>query len=276
MIESESYEQLNSIFFVNENSMIGLPEEEYNTNLIKEAIESLNPETQQFAFFDLGFSDAELALLKKIPKQEYRDMIEFSGMSKLEDKIANFFSNKKEVELEILKAAQLVTNLIGNILEASGFDAAKITILNYGKHFLYDEYWHIDKNSFEILEVCPASYPIKHNYVFIIPLIGETTLFNSIDQKQKEIFNLHAQSEYVSLGYFNSSQTMSEKDYEYLFNKKNTKFAQRGQGSVHFAGIDYGTIHATPNSENGRLLAIITPDETWAIESLKTLQCKQN
>jgi hypothetical protein len=122
-------------------------------------------------------------------------------------------------------------------------------------------FWHVDKSYLEVSQFdedaihWPFDTVNSRQNVFIIPLDGNGTLYQYATKEQRtEFITL---SENYLYYYGNTSISyVPEEAVNQMVSQEIIEQPPTGSGSIHIAGKDHGTIHASP-PENYRTLLLI-------------------
>jgi len=241
---------------------------------IQESLQDLDKQTKQFSFFDLGLSDYDIKTLSKIKTVQKT----IKGIYSIDDLGTLSVESEELNQTETGHLNCMILNLVKTVIKESGKNDAKIYLIFSTKDaFLipieqidqekpeYQKNYHIDKTLPESLNMCPSKEMSEDKYAFVIPLIGETTLYQSLTETQKEIFTKKAYQDRRTMSYTNNTKGVDPVLYEELFSDKTVQRASPGHGSVHFTGVR-GTLHSQPKIENQRLVIAIFPGDTWALK----------
>jgi hypothetical protein len=123
--------------------------------------------------------------------------------------------------------------------------------------------WHTDKTNDEILGMgSHVSNSTQH--IFILTLKGASTLFY---KSNSELLNYwYEQAEEFAFTYGGTElQAM-------ISNKHQIVSAEVGLSSINKAGKNFGTIHASPNPGDGRLLILVAPDNRKTVRALQAFE----
>ena len=241
-------------------------EEEVRCTELTKALQELETDSS-FAFYKLTLSEYETHLLSLVSINQYNNkVIYLSETDNLKDTIDNKLSELIGSNININPISRLITRLVSNILSVTGYDNAEVMLRTEGERHIDENnsinqclYWHIDKSSQEIGINIEGNQSVKKEkqMLFIISLIGESTVFHySNDQQRRDFFNIANETVFF---YGHTSRCEVNDAVNQLFKYENINNAAFGYGSVHIAGKN-GTVHAAPlESKDGRMLLLITP-----------------
>lgn len=227
---------------------------------------SLLEQGAQFSFYDLGLSEQEQFLLSHVKVHGYYNPnFYLSQIESFEQKIRSLFSESDQIEIDeylLNPLAYLVTRIVSNVLAAVPYQNAEVILRAEpaGTNQADCLYWHIDKSHGEISQsLSSLFYPIsaeKQQALFVLPLLGNTTLFKEIDPTQRLNFlSMVNETEY----YYGHTVPCSSKDkVNTNFQSTFVKYTKKGYGSVHLTGRN-GALHTAPHQHNQRIVLLITP-----------------
>lgn len=246
-------------------------EEEERIIEISHAVEKLNDDAQ-FSFYDLTLTNHEKDTLSQLNINTYSNIVVFSSqVDNLKDHIGCSIDQSMELNSNTVDVLSLmISRLVSNILSVTGYENVEM-ILRSEKQYNIDEssisnqciYWHIDKSHGEIAESTDVAGHLigreKEQKLFIISLVGETTLYYHATNEQRQEFMSFANETAFFYGHNLPENCVDGDKINLLFDHEKIKSAQAGYGSVHIAGKQ-GSIHAAPVcSDHGRLILLITP-----------------
>lgn len=250
------------------------PNEENRVTEITHAIESVQ-NGDSFSFYNLLLSQAEHDALSQLEIDKSENLVIYASPSthlqkKLHSKLQQSHIVNNTDEIEFLST--LTTKLVSNILGITGHQYAEIIFrTQLSDNFDLAQtshsnnpclYWHIDKSHGEISKTIPPSqdHPISTDLeqkLFLIPLIGDATLFHPMSNQQRENFFDIANETLFFYGH--TSPCSIQDNINHLFNDNAIQQTPKGFGSIHLAGKT-GTIHSAPaSSQDPRILLLITP-----------------
>ncbi len=215
---------------------------------------------EQFSFHDLNLTVSEKDHLSKIQVTNYGNVVGYSSDSlkvrKKIDEILFDATNSSHDEREFI--ADLMIRLIENVNHLCGCENSEVIIRSEPQRSVGEKdciYWHVDRSHDEIAGFDGAGFA---KMTFIIPLVGETTLFHEIDDAQRQKFYQIVNETKFYYGHNGSCYVGDEVDR--LFDRGKIERAELGQASVHLIGREFGAVHASPNGfSGGRLLVLLTP-----------------
>jgi hypothetical protein len=228
---------------------------------------------EEFAFYDLWLSNEEKILLNNVTIKEVGYKVNYLSNNK---KLYEYFINElKDVLIEEdykIKApllSKLMVRIVSNILAANSANDAEVMLRgeklssnDYCSSNNKCAYWHIDKSHGEIrqgLEEVP--FPIGNaveQKLYVISLLGATTIFYNATMEEKAEFKRLANATTFAYGHENQFNC-DEDEINKLLTPSLAVRANKWQGSVHITGIN-GAIHSVPvDSCEDRLLLLITP-----------------
>ncbi|NRA73342.1 MAG: hypothetical protein HRU36_01155 [Rickettsiales bacterium] len=245
--------------------------DKYLTTNLQDSIESIDPTSISFSFFDIGLSQEEIDLFSSFEINNSDYLILAEDLHNLQEQTKDFLGkfkydirrNKTE---SVREGAKLITKLTSTVLGASGYDSALVILKTLPAGYAENIYLHRDKNNFEILGIDNLC-EFENKYFFIFVLKGITTLYYQFNEQEKELFNSYAKDDLNSFGYYASMPDwFSEKGLEQKINISNYVMPEFGYGSVHLAGEKLGTCHAIPLAPTSRVILLIAPDEEYLIK----------
>jgi hypothetical protein len=255
----------------NDNFYQCFAEDEYINNEITNALEKIEL-GKQFAFYNLGISKEGQELLSNIEIQGNENKVITSEDCKyLNNCVLN--SIKEILENKSIKAnsyqSSILTNYIirttSNIFGESGdgeFELIIRTMSGYLDNHKTSscEYWHIDKSYGDIIRDNTSKVE-KYigNKVFLVPIIGEKTHYQNINDEERRIFFKEAKEHDFFYGFSSNEECEDKEISKTILAYNDSKICEDGYGSVHKIG-KLGTMHAAPNeSSKGRIILLITP-----------------
>jgi len=214
---------------------------------------------EQFAFYNLGFSEEELELLSNVGIEELNDITINTSINKLKEL-------KREVSLALTKMqgvdvlrldglSNLITRLVSVVIGELEAEEYELRIRSRESYQSEEDclYWHLDKSEEEIL----GNFNNVKEKRFIMVLKGEGTVYQAIGEEQREEFMKVAKEAPSFYGHGIKACKVDD-GINQLFNQQETFITKSQYGSVHIAGYN-GTIHAEPKESENRLILLLTP-----------------
>jgi hypothetical protein len=238
---------------------------------ISRALSSTDLHNTQFAFFNMNLSEWD-----KYNLQEFSSCLDFAALDIVAD-LDNVYSETvgyisflcPKISTEIShNLANMVTRFASSIVAASNYTDAEVILKTYGN----DPKWvldrHIDKTHQEMSsnERNNSRAYSNNQYVFLLPLIGKTTMFFPVSAEKKVKFEQLAHETFVSRG---EAYSPNQMELNALFNSSEVYSPKLGYGSVHIAGQN-GTIHAKPDTEGGRFIVTVIPNDHSSLIKFKS------
>jgi hypothetical protein len=255
----------------NDNFYQCFAEDEYINNEITNALEKIEL-GKQFAFYNLGISKEGQELLSNIEILGNENKV-------IRSEECKYFNHciinavEKAIEEESIKAnahqanilIKYITRITNNILGESGngeFELIIRTMSGYLDNHKTNscEYWHIDKSYGDIIRDNTSKVE-KYigNKVFLVPIIGEKTHYQNINDEERRIFFKEAKEHDFFYGFSSNEECEDKEISKTILAYNDSKICEDGYGSVHKIG-KLGTMHAAPNeSSKGRIILLITP-----------------
>ena len=213
---------------------------------------------EQFAFYNLDFSQREQELLTNIEIEEFNDVTINTNANKLKEL-------KQEVSLELTKMqgvnileldglSDLITKLVSVVIGELEAEEYELKIRSRESYQSEEDcmYWHLDKSEDEILGNSDNGKEKR----FIMVLKGDGTAYQKINEEQRETFIKVAEEAPYYYGHgLDGCKTNDE--INQLFRNQEKVLTKEQYGSLHIAGSN-GAIHAAPKESESRLILLLT------------------
>jgi hypothetical protein len=214
---------------------------------------------EAFAFYNLGFSEEELELLSNVGIEEFNDITINTSINKLKElkqEVSLALTKMQGVNIfEIAGLSNLITRLVSVVMGESEAEEYELRIRSRESYQSEEDclYWHLDKSEEEIL----GNFNNVKEKRFIMVLKGEGTVYQAIDEEQRETFIKVAKEAPYYYGHgLEGCKTNDE--INQLFRDQEKVATKEQYGSVHMAGSN-GAMHAAPKESEGRLIILLTP-----------------
>lgn len=214
---------------------------------------------EAFAFYNLGFSEEERTLLSNIEIEEFNNITINTSINKLK-------ALKQEVSLALTKMqgmdvlrldglSNLITRLVSVVIGELEAEEYELRIRSRESYQSEEDclYWHLDKSEEEILG---NSDNVKEKR-FIMVLKGEGTVYQKLNEEQREVFMKVAEEAPYYYGHGLEGCKIND-EINQLFRDQEKVATKKQYGSVHMAGSN-GAMHAAPKESGGRLIILLTP-----------------
>jgi len=214
---------------------------------------------EQFAFYNLVFSEEELELLSNFEIEEFNDITINTSISKLKElKQEVSLALKKMQGVDVLRLdglSNLITRLMSVVMGELDVEEYELRIRSRGSYESEEDcmYWHLDKSEEEILG---NSNNVKEKR-FIMVLKGEGTSYQKISEEQRKAFIKVAEEAPYYYGH-GLEGCKANDGINQLFRDQEKVITKEEYGSVHIAGSN-GAMHAAPKESEGRLIMLLTP-----------------
>ena len=213
---------------------------------------------EQFAFYNLDFSQREQELLTNIEIEEFNDVTINTNANKLKEL-------KQEVSLELTKMqgvnileldglSDLITKLVSVVIGELEAEEYELKIRSRESYQSEEDcmYWHLDKSEDEILGNSDNGKEKR----FIMVLKGDGTAYQKINEEQRETFIKVAEEAPYYYGHGLDGCKTNDKINQ-LFRNQEKVLTKEQYGSLHIAGSN-GAIHAAPKESESRLILLLT------------------
>ena len=213
---------------------------------------------EQFAFYNLDFSQREQELLTNIEIEEFNDVTINTNANKLKEL-------KQEVSLELTKMqgvnileldglSDLITKLVSVVIGELEAEEYELKIRSRESYQSEEDcmYWHLDKSEDEILGNSDNGKEKR----FIMVLKGDGTAYQEINEEQRATFIKVAEEAPYYYGHGLDGCKTNDKINQ-LFRNQEKVLIKEQYGSVHIAGSN-GAIHAAPKESESRLILLLT------------------
>jgi hypothetical protein len=214
---------------------------------------------EQFAFYNLDFSQREQELLTNIEIEEFNDVTINTNANKLKEL-------KHEVSLALIKMkgvgileldglSNLITRLVNAVIGELEAEEYELRIRSREGYQSEEDcmYWHLDKSEDEILGNSDNGKEKR----FIMVLRGEGTAYQEISDEQRMVFMKIAEEAPYYYGHGLDGCKANDKINQIFKNQEAVATLER-YGSVHIAGSN-GAMHAAPKDSKSRLILLLTP-----------------
>lgn len=231
---------------------------------VSQAANSLDKEDYSFAFYELGLSQHEKNLLNQIDisVHNYDSIFNIFDMTKRIESFVKSISLNNTNNVIALDAASIISRIVHNIIDSSGFEHASVFMTSVLDTSILDNKrfdWHVDKTLEEVIN--PNCTSQAKQLIYLFTLRGEHTLYYQADYKFHEEFIKSTFSTRLSFGcYEDECKMMDAVDPSHLTS------AEYGQGSVHAIGKDHGALHMAPIPHK-RIIGIVVPAKQDVLES---------
>lgn len=220
-------------------------------------------ETNQFAFFDLKLSDHDKYHLEQVKPYlrdsglvvdmfTYADDIHYRTMD-----VLGSLSSKISVDSKY-HVANLIAKFVSLIVASSEHMEAEVIIMTHNENNEAFIDRHIDKSHVDMLvsNLNLTATIFSSEQSFLLPLIGESTIFFSVNSAQKVEFSKLTYETFSTWGEYNSPYP---EEINALFRGNKIYSPELGFGSIHFSGSN-GTVHAKPYIHGERLVIKVVPN----------------
>jgi hypothetical protein len=235
-------------------------EDELRNKEIAKALSEIESE-EQFAFYDLGLSKNEQAIISQIKIDKFSNEVILLSKTK-DDELLDIINSNLNISVNnaynLLKLFKSIVHAITSAEDAQDAEIVLRTRAIYADQVC--DYWHIDKNRNQVLEeLNQASIEQKYiERVYLIPIIGEGTEYKRVELEKKEEFYKIAEETLFYYGHGPANDCREDDLITKLFSG-NKEIVGKGHGSLHKVGKK-GAIHKAPSqSSDGRMILIITP-----------------
>jgi hypothetical protein len=213
---------------------------------------------EQFAFYNLDFSQREHELITNVWIEEFNDITINTSINKLKElkqKVSLALTKMQGVDVVGLDGlSNLITRLVSVVIGELEVEEYELRIRSRESYQSEEDcmYWHLDKSEEEILGNSDNGKEKR----FIIVLKGEGTEYQKINEEQRKTFMKVAEEAPYYYGHGLEGCKANDKINQ-LFRNQEKVFTKEQYGSVHIAGSN-GALHAAPKDSESRLI-LLTP-----------------
>ena len=214
---------------------------------------------EQFAFYNLDFSQREHELITNVWIEEFNDITINTSINKLKElkqKVSLALTKMQGVDVVGLDGlSNLITRLVSVVIGELEVEEYELRIRSRESYQSEEDcmYWHLDKSEEEILGNSDNGKEKR----FIIVLKGEGTEYQKINEEQRKTFMKVAEEAPYYYGHGLEGCKANDKINQ-LFRNQEKVFTKEQYGSVHIAGSN-GALHAAPKDSESRLILLLTP-----------------
>ena len=214
---------------------------------------------EQFAFYNLDFSQREHELITNVWIEEFNDITINTSINKLKElkqKVSLALTKMQGVDVVGLDGlSNLITRLVSVVIGELEVEEYELRIRSRESYQSEEDcmYWHLDKSEEEILGNSDNGKEKR----FIIVLKGEGTEYQKINEEQRKTFMKVAEEAPYYYGHGLEGCKANDKINQ-LFRNQEKVFTKEQYGSVHIAGSN-GAMHAAPKESESRLILLLTP-----------------
>jgi hypothetical protein len=210
---------------------------------------------EQFAFYNLGFTEEEKRMLSEMEITEFNNM-KIDNFWNIDKEVRNALVTMKGVKIsETDKVAKLITRLVGIVVGEMGVENYELSIRSRESYESEEDclYWHLDKSEGEV----SGNSDNREEKRFIMVLKGNGTVYQKINEKMRGEFMKIAEEAPYYYGHGLDGCKTNDKINQ-LFKYGEEVETKEQDGSIHIAGSN-GAMHAAPKESEGRLILLLTP-----------------